>query len=166
MSLMDQAREEAQKAGGTPNMKAGGAPTVKKSHGSEYQKRQKRERYESAMKLAAELKQKNVQLSVEGAAFLTKLCKEPGTGQAFGGMQTPLIYRLFGDAPKAGMKIPALTVFQKTKKGYNEFRQQVKKWADKGVAECHYDESDKDNAFWVLDKVLQLPPKAVPATEV
>jgi len=170
MSLMDAAREEAAKAGGQVSKPAEKADGVKKSHGAEYQRKQKELRYQDGIAFEAYLtkigKIAEVKADPVLGPALARYTKKPGTGQSFGGLQTPLIYRIFGDAPKAGMKVPALEVFQKTRKGYNEFKQQVKKWEDKKVAKCHYDEkTNPTNPVWVLDEVLTLPPKAVPASE-
>jgi hypothetical protein len=170
MSLMDAARQEAAAAGGAVKP-AEGTGAVKKSHGAEYQRKQKQIRYQDGLAFEAYLTKIGKIAEVKADAVLgpalIRFTKKPGSGQSFGGLQTPLIYRLFGDSPKVGQKVSALTVYQKTRKGYNEFKQQVKKWLDKNVAKCHYDEeTNADDPVWVIDAIMNLPPKAVPAAEV
>jgi hypothetical protein len=161
MSLLDSAREQA----GVQERTQPSSDNVKKSHGAEYQRKQKEQRYQDGMLLASILTpDQKAKIGVNEA--LARLTKKPGTGQAFGGMQEPLIYRLFGDAPKAGQRISALDVFSKTRKGYNEFKQQAKKWADKGVATVKYDEkTNPSQPVWVLESVGNLPPKGVGAAD-
>ena len=134
MSLLDEAKKEA-KVEGTVAAEA----TPKKKSNSEYQKRQR----ELAAKYGKQLKDfygdKVPEQIKEAVAFFAKEKKASAGGSAFG---KPVIYKLFGDAPKKGAKITAIQVFENTGKGFAEMRQLMKKWSKAGI-EVKYDEAAK-----------------------
>lgn len=161
MSILSDKIKANQEAAQTVD-KGNSPETVKKSNGAEYQRKQKQQRYDDAVAIKDFLEKKGLLKEIEKDASLNaalnRLTKQPGTGAAFGGNQEPLVYRLFGNAPKVGQRISMLAVFQKTRKGYNEFKQQVNKWKTKGVLVLHYDENTNPNEpAWVIDSIGTLP---------
>lgn len=138
MSLLENAKKEAQVEGTV----AAEATTKKKSN-SEYQKRQR----ELAAKYGKQLKDyfgdKVPEELKEVVAFFAKE-KKAGATANFG---KPVLYKLFGDAPKKGATITALKVFEDTGKGFQEMRQLMKKWTKAGTP-VKYDEAKK---AYILD---------------
>lgn len=140
MSLLDNAKKEAKAtapvANEAPTTEA--VATPKKKSNSEYQKRQR----ELAAKYGKQLKDyfgdKVPEELKEVVAFFAKE-KKPAAS-AVGGK--PVIYKLFGNAPKVGDKITALQVFQDTGKGFSEMRQLMKKWEKQGIV-VNFDEASK-----------------------
>jgi len=126
--LLDQVRASV-----STGSAAASAPVVEKgiSKGAAYQKRQKELRYQAALLIQAALKRGNVQLTSEEQKAIELLTRKPGSGSphSFG---EPIIFRLFGNPPKAGSKISALQAFEKTGKGFQEMKQLIKKWAKQG----------------------------------
>ena len=127
MSLLDNAKKEA----GVAETAAPVAAEGKKKHSnSEYQKKQR----ELSRQFGAVLKEyfngkypnDKVQEAVE---FFAKERKAAGSTQ-FG---TPVIYKLFGNAPKVGDRITGLKVYEDTGKGFAEMRQLMKKWAAQDI---------------------------------
>ena len=138
MSLLDNAKKEAKAAAPVAEATEGTVAAPKKKSNSEYQKRQR----ELAAKYGKQLKDyfgdKVPEELKEAVAFFAKE-KKP-TASAVGGK--PVIYRLFGNAPKVGDKITALQVFQDTGKGFSEMRQLMKKWEKQGIV-VNFDETLK-----------------------
>lgn len=137
MSLLDNAKKEAQVEGAVTTE----AP--KKKSNSEYQKRQRALAAEYGQKLKAYFGDKVPEELKEVVAFFAKE-KKAGTSASFG---KPVIYKIFGDAPKKGAKITAIKVFEDTGKGFAEMRQLMKKWAKQNIV-VNYDEAAK---AYVLD---------------
>ena len=137
MSLLENAKKEAQVEGAVTTE----AP--KKKSNSEYQKRQRALAAEYGQKLKAYFGDKVPEELKEVVAFFAKE-KKAGTSASFG---KPVIYKIFGDAPKKGAKITAIKVFEDTGKGFAEMRQLMKKWAKAGIV-VNYDEAAK---AYVLD---------------
>ena len=137
MSLLENSKKEAQVEGPVTTE----AP--KKKSNSEYQKRQRALAAEYGQKLKAYFGDKVPEELKEVVAFFAKE-KKAGTSASFG---KPVIYKIFGDAPKKGAKITAIKVFEDTGKGFAEMRQLMKKWAKAGIV-VNYDEAAK---AYVLD---------------
>lgn len=137
MSLLDNAKKEAQ-VEGTVAAEA----TPKKKSNSEYQKRQR----ELAAKYGKQLKDfygdKIPEPIKEAVEFFSR--EKKAASAVFG---KPVIYKLFGDAPKKGASITAVKVFENTGKGFAEMRQLMKKWAKNDIV-VKYDEKAKT---YVLD---------------
>ena len=150
MSLLDQAR--APQTSGASSAPAAESGPAGISKGAAYQKKQKEARYQAALLIQGALKRGNVTLTSDEAKAIELLTKKPGSGSAhsFG---KPIIYRLFGDVPKVGNKVTALEVFEKTGKGFQEIKQQIRKWAEKGT-EVSYDTTSKT---YTLTKIGALP---------
>jgi hypothetical protein len=138
MSLLDNAKKEAQIEGEVAT-----EATPKKKSNSEYQKRQRQLAAEYGQKLKAYFGDKVPEELKEVVAFFAKE-KKAGTGAAFG---KPVIYKIFGDAPKKGAKITATAVFENTGKGFAEMRQLMKKWAKNNIT-VKFDEASKS---YILD---------------
>lgn len=138
MSLLENAKKEAQVEGAVAT-----EATPKKKSNSEYQKRQR----ELAAKYGKQLKDyfgdKVPEELKEAVAFFAKE-KKAGTASNFG---KPVIYKLFGDAPKKGAKITAMKVFEDTGKGFAEMRQLIKKWAKNDIV-VKFDDASKS---YILD---------------
>ena len=127
--LLDQVRSTVASAGSVVAPAAVERKGISK--GAAYQKRQKELRYQAALLIQAALKRGNVQLTSEEQKAIELLTRKPGSGSphSFG---EPIIFRLFGNPPKAGSKISALQAFEKTGKGFQEMKQLIKKWAKQG----------------------------------
>ena len=138
MSLLENAKKEAQVEGAVAT-----EATPKKKSNSEYQKRQRQLAAQYGQKLKDYFKGNVPEELKEVVAFFAKE-KKAGAGTSFG---KPVIYKLFGDAPKKGAKITAIQVFENTGKGFAEMRQLMKKWSKAGI-EVKYDEAAK---AYVLD---------------
>lgn len=138
MSLLENAKKEAQVEGAVAT-----EATPKKKSNSEYQKRQRQLAAQYGKQLKDYFGDKVPEELKEAVAFFAKE-KKAGTGTSFG---KPVIYKLFGDAPKKGAKITAIQVFENTGKGFAEMRQLMKKWSKAGI-EVKYDEAAK---AYVLD---------------
>lgn len=134
MSLLENAKKEAKVEGTIVQEEA--AP--KKKSNSEYQKRQR----ELAAKYGKQLKDyfgdKVPEQIKEAVAFFARE-KKAAAGAAFG---KPVIYKIFGDSPKKGAKITAITVFENTGKGFAEMRQLMKKWSKSDI-NVKFDEASK-----------------------
>ena len=150
MSLLDQARQPAPQSSGSAPVATEANAGISK--GAAYQKKQKEARYQAALLIQAAIKRGNVTLTSDETKALELLTKKPGSGSAhsFG---KPIIYRLFGDMPKVGNKVTALEVFEKTGKGFQEIKQQIRKWQEKGT-EVSYDTTSKT---YTLTKIGALP---------
>ena len=137
MSLLDNVKKEAKVE--APVATEGTAPVAKKKSNSEYQKRQR----ELAAKYGKQLKDyfgdKVPEEIKEAVAFFAKEKKAAAGAKSFG---KPVIYKLFGNTPKAGDKITALKVFEDTGKGFSEMRQLMKKWEKQGIL-VNFDEASK-----------------------
>ena len=140
MSLLDSVRKEAQAqetATRVEDTVVAESVVSKKKSNSEYQKRQR----ELAAKYGKQLKDyfgdKVPEQIKEAVAFFARE-KKAGASAVFG---KPVIYKLFGDAPKKGAKITALDVFQNTGKGFAEMRQLMKKWDKAGYIVTYDDKS-------------------------
>ena len=57
--------------------------------------------------------------------------------------QKPVLYKMFGNAPKKGDRVTAADMFARTFKGFQEMRQLIKKWGLKGI-EVEYISADKE----------------------
>jgi len=163
MSLLDQARMGGAAGIATPVVKEDADESASRSgisKGAAYQKKQKELRYQAALTIQAALKRGNVQLTSEEQKALELLTRAPGSGVAhsFG---KPIIYRLFGDQPKIGNKVTALEVFERTGKGFQEIKQQIRKWGEKGT-KVVYDTTTKT---YTLMELGDLPPNANSDTE-
>lgn len=139
MSLLDQVKkapEQHAQATGTTAATVSGtvaeAPAKAKHSNSEYQKKARAKALASAQVLKACLEKNKIVLSAEEQDALDTLCKvRKVTGSAFGGKAT--IYKIFGDAPKAGDSVTALKVFESTGKGFSDMRGLMKKWAAQDI---------------------------------
>lgn len=119
-----------------------GEAVGKKKSNSEYQKKQ-RELAQKYGKIVLEFVKAHKDASaevVEAAEWLGRERKAGGNGGSFG---KPVIYQLFGDAPKAGATITGIQVYEKTGKGFQEMRQLMKKWAEKHNITVTFDEKSK-----------------------
>ena len=134
MSLLDTAKAATGAKETTVN--EAGAP--KKKSNSEYQKKQRELAAKYGQQLKAYFGDKVPEELKEVVAFFAKE-RKAGAAKTFG---KPVIYKLFGDAPKVGAKITALKVFEDTGKGFAEMRSLMKKWAKQGI-EVAFDESSK-----------------------
>lgn len=133
MSLLENAKKEAQVEGTVT-----GAETPKKKSNSEYQKKQRMLAAQYGKQLKDYFGDKVPDEIKEAVAFFAKE-KKAGASAGFG---KPVIYKIFGDAPKKGAKITATQVFENTGKGFAEMRQLMKKWAKTGITVV-YDEKAK-----------------------
>lgn len=138
MSLLENAKKEAQVEGEVAT-----EATPKKKSNSEYQKRQRQLAAQYGKQLKDYFGDKVPEEIKEAVAFFARE-KKAGTGAALG---KPVIYKIFGDAPKKGAKLTAIEVFENTGKGFAEMRQLMKKWAKAGIT-VNYDEKAK---AYVLD---------------
>lgn len=142
MSLLSDAKKEAQIETSAPVAGTEETATPAKKHSnSEYQKKQ-RELLAANGKIVNDYIKtlKNVpQEVVDAAAWLGREKKAASGSTAFG---KPVIYKLFGNTPKVGDKITALKVFEDTGKGFSEMRQLMKKWEKQGITVV-FDESSK-----------------------
>lgn len=134
MSLLENAKKEAQVEGAST-----AEATPKKKSNSEYQKRQR----ELAAKYGKQLKDfygdKVPDAIKEAVAFFAKEKKAGAGASNFG---KPVLYKIFGDAPKKGAKVTAMKIFEDTGKGFAEMRQLVKKWEKAGTI-VKFDEASK-----------------------
>lgn len=138
MSLLDNARKEA--AVETP-VEAGTTP-AKKHNNSEYQKRQREHQFKAACAIRDFIKSQGITLPEDLQAEMDFLTKErkAAAGSVFG---KPVLYKIFGNAPKKGDVVTALKVFETTGKGFAEMRSLMKKWAEKQNVTVKYDEKAK-----------------------
>lgn len=118
----------------------------KKNNNSEYQKRQREHQLKAACAIRDFLKEKKIELPADLKEEMAFLCRE-GRKAGSSTFGKPVIYQLFGDAPKKGASITALQVFEKTGKGYPEMRQLMRKWEKAGTP-VNFDEAKK---AYVLD---------------
>lgn len=138
MSLLENAKKEAQVEG-----EVAAEATPKKKSNSEYQKRQRQLAAQYGKQLKDFYGDKVPEQIKDAVAFFSKE-KKAGAGAAFG---KPVIYKIFGDAPKKGAKVTATAVFESTGKGFGEMRQLMKKWAKNNIV-VKFDEASK---AYVLD---------------
>ena len=139
MSLLENAKKEAQVEG---EVATEATPKKKKSN-SEYQKRQRQLAAQYGKQLKDYFGDKVPEEIKEAVAFFAKE-KKAAAGAAFG---KPVLYKIFGDAPKKGAKITAIQVFENTGKGFAEMRQLMKKWEKAGTI-VKFDEASKS---YILD---------------
>lgn len=133
MSLLENAKKEAQVEGEVAT-----EATPKKKSNSEYQKRQRQLAAQYGKQLKDYFGDKVPEEIKEAVAFFAKE-KKAAAGAAFG---KPVLYKIFGDAPKKGAKITAIQVFENTGKGFAEMRQLMKKWEKAGTI-VKFDEASK-----------------------
>ena len=138
MSLLENAKKEAQVEGEVAT-----EATPKKKSNSEYQKRQRQLAAQYGKQLKDYFGDKVPEEIKEAVAFFAKE-KKAAAGTAFG---KPVLYKIFGDAPKKGAKITAIQVFENTGKGFAEMRQLMKKWEKAGTI-VKFDEASKS---YILD---------------
>lgn len=160
MSLIDAARGQIPSVAAKEAVDEAdtGSTTRGLSKGAAYQKKQKEARYQAALKVQAALKRGNVQLTEDEKSALELLTRKPGSG-ATGNFGKPIIFRLFGDNPQIGAKITALDVFQKTGKGFQEVKQLIRKWGEKGT-KVSFDMKDKT---YTLTAIGALPSNGTPS---
>ena len=128
MSLLDNAKKEA---GVAETVAAPVAAEGKKKHSnSEYQKKQRELSRQFGAVLKEHFNGKYPNDKVKEAVEFFAKERKAGTSTQFG---TPVIYKLFGNAPKVGDKISGLKVYEDTGKGFAEMRQLMKKWAAQGI---------------------------------
>lgn len=138
MSLLENAKKEAHVEGAATT-----EVTPKKKSNSEYQKKQRALAAQYGKQLKDYFGDKVPEQIKDAVAFFAKE-KKAGTASNFG---KPVIYKLFGDAPKKGAKITAMKVFEDTGKGFAEMRQLMKKWAKQDI-NVKFDEASKS---YILD---------------
>lgn len=112
--------------------KLDGAPEKKMSYGA----RQRLKQIEAAQRVKAHLEVQGIDLTPiqEDLDILLRTRKEGVGKTANGGVRTkPILYRLFGNEPKAGATVTAQEMFERTFKGFQEMRQLIKKWEAKGI---------------------------------
>lgn len=136
MSLLDNARKEAHVEAPVETA----VTEAKKHSNSDYQKKQRELLAKHGKTVNDYIKTlKNVpQEVVEAAAWLGR--EKKAAASSFG---KPVLYKIFGNAPKVGDKATALEVFEKTGKGFAEMRQLMKKWVDKQGITVTYDDKAK-----------------------
>lgn len=138
MDLLEKARQagkgkdQVADASFEPQMEPISVTAAKKSKGSEYQKRKREERVKAAETIQAVIQKAGLKLTEEEQAAMDVLLAKPKEGAArIGGK--PIIYKMFGDAPKKGDTVNATDMFLRTGKGYAEIKSHIKKWAEKGI---------------------------------
>lgn len=134
MSLLENAKKEAQVEG-----TVAGEATPKKKSNSEYQKKQRMLAAQYGKQLKDFYGDKVPDAIKDAVAFFAKEKKASAGGAAFG---KPVLYKIFGDAPKKGAKVTAMKIFEDTGKGFAEMRQLVKKWEKAGTI-VKFDEASK-----------------------
>lgn len=139
MSLLDNARKEAQVEAPTPA--AEGTPSAKKHNNSEYQKRQREHQFKAACAIRDFIKAQGITLPEDLQAEMDFLTKErKAAGSTFG---KPVLYKIFGNTPKKGDSVEALKIFKETGKGFAEMRSLMKRWAEKQNVTVKYDVEKK-----------------------
>lgn len=133
MSLLENAKKEAQVEG------AATTEAPKKKSNSEYQKKQRMLAAQYGKQLKDFYGDKVPDAIKDAVAFFAKEKKASAGGAAFG---KPVLYKIFGDAPKKGAKVTAMKIFEDTGKGFAEMRQLVKKWEKAGTI-VKFDEASK-----------------------
>lgn len=118
--------------------------TTEKVAGQSYGARQRAKQIEAAQKVKEYLEEKGVDLEPikEQMDILLRVKKEAAAKGPKGTAQKPVLYKLFGDAPKVGDTVTAADMFARTFKGFQEMRQLMKKWAAKGI-DVEYISEDK-----------------------
>lgn len=110
-----------------------------------YGARQRLKQIEAAQRVKAHLEAQGIDLTPiqEDLDILLRTRKEGVGKTANGGVRTkPILYRLFGNEPKAGDTVTAQEMFERTFKGFQEMRQLIKKWEAKGI-KVEYVSADK-----------------------
>lgn len=112
-----------------------------------YGARQRLKQIEAAQRVKEHLEAQGIDLTPiqEDLDILLRTKKESaGTGhKTSGAAQKPVLYKMFGNAPKKGDRVTAADMFARTFKGFQEMRQLIKKWALKGI-EVEYISADKE----------------------
>lgn len=112
-----------------------------------YGARQRLKQIEAAQRVKEHLEAQGIDLAPiqEDLDILLRTKKEStGTGRkSSGGAQKPVLYKMFGNEPKKGDRVTAADMFARTFKGFQEMRQLIKKWAQKGI-EVEYISADKE----------------------
>jgi hypothetical protein len=84
------------------------------------------------------------------------LLRKPGVSAGgIGGK--PIIFKLFGENPKVGMKIESIDVYKKTKKGFAEIKALIKRWEKAGTEVKYHGDENGNNDFYTLEKLGKLP---------
>lgn len=106
-----------------------------KAAGQSYGARQRAKQIAAAEQLRDYLVEKGVDLEPvkQQMDILLRVKKEPAYKPPKGPAQKPVLYKLFGNAPKVGETVTAADMFARTFKGFQEMRQLIKKWAAKGI---------------------------------
>lgn len=139
MGLLDMVNDEAKtkvaKDAKVAKDVAQAADKTEKKAGQSYGARQRAKQIEAAEKVRDYLKEKGVDLAPiqESMDILLRTPKPTKEKVGGGAGQTPVLYKMFGDAPKKGDTVTAEQMFMRTFKGFQEIRQQIKKWAQKGI---------------------------------
>lgn len=137
MGLLDLVKGEGQEA-------QEAAPVEKKMS---YGARQRLKQIEAAQRVKEHLEAQGVDLTPiqEDLDILLRTKKEStGTGRkSGGGSQKPVLYKMFGNTPKKGDRVTAADMFARTFKGFQEMRQLIKKWGQKGI-DVEYISADKE----------------------
>lgn len=110
-----------------------------------YGARQRLKQIQAAQRVKAHLDAQGIDLTPiqEDLDILLRTRKEGVCKTANGGARTkPILYRLFGNEPKAGATVTAQEMFERTFKGFQEMRQLIKKWEAKGI-KVEYVSADK-----------------------
>jgi len=95
---------------------------------------QLKQRYESALKLADELKKTGALTKLPGnlQEFVASLCVDPALKQV-SAAGSSVFTQLFGSAPKIGDVVTLRDVFDKTNKGMSTIDIYVKRWLGSGI---------------------------------
>lgn len=136
MGLLDLVNDQEQAQDGVHTEK-------KMSYGA----RQRLKQIEAAQRVKQYLDEKGVDTTPiqEDLDILLRTKKESAgtSGTRKGGAKTkPVLYKLFGNEPKAGDTVTAQEMFERTFKGFQEMRQLIKKWEAKGIS-VEYISADK-----------------------
>ena len=143
MSLLDSIKSEKEKVVEATNASAAPVTVGKKKSNSDYQKRQREHQFKAACTVRDFIKGTGVSIPEDVQNELDFLCKEKKAGAVKSSFGKPVIYKLFGNAPKVGDSITALKVFEETGKGFAEMRGLMKKWSEKQNIKVVYDEGTK-----------------------
>ena len=142
MGLLDMLNEGQEQVAQVAQSEAAPAQAEKKMS---YGARQRLKQIEAAQRVKAHLESAGVDLTPiqEDLDILLRTRKEGVCKTANGGVRTkPILYRLFGNEPKAGATVTAQEMFERTFKGFQEMRQLIKKWEAKGI-KVEYVSADK-----------------------
>ena len=154
MPLINQANQEAARAAPQVVKAADGSvPSVPVEEKVNYQAKKRKLDYEAALTIQAVLKRSGITLSEAEQSAIDRLTKKPGQGGGSTNFGKPVIFKIFGDTPRVGSKATALEVFSRTGKGFQEVKQLIKKWAEKGTIVIY----DGDSKTYTLTKLGTLP---------